>query len=284
MYLWSEKLVFQAGCRDPKDTQPPCSVCLLLSVGLGREGSQSRQQRCRWVRRWGGGGRRLPPWTRVASLYNKGRGLLLQQGKVRGEGLMWGRWSWWCVVAGKLTSKPWWHFLPPPPPPLPPCPVPCSPYSCQRKCLIPCGSQQGQPSAAIERTGPWGQRGNRYRPHFGQSCTRGSFAEIWIALECRSSRHKWCLLHAPHLAWSHGNRRSPSNRCLSRSSCIKASSLNMRAHRQERIKSGNNLPEREMKVTSKAAPVLTKSSFSRGGEKLLQKTFITLVGSGQSES
>ena len=39
-----------------------------------------------------------------------------------------------------------------------------------------------------------------------------------------------------------------------------------------------------MKVTSKAAPVLTKSSFSRGGEKLLQKTFITLAGSGQEAS
>ena len=52
---------------------------------------------------------------------------------------------------------------------------------------------------------------------------------------------------------------------------------------------GNNilqehLPEREMKVTSRAAPVLTKSSFSRGGEKLLQKTFITLAGSGQEAS
>ena len=32
-----------------------------------------------------------------------------------------------------------------------------------------------------------------------------------------------------------------------------------------------------MKVTSKAAPVLTKSSFSRGGEKLLQNTFIMMV-------
>ena len=60
--------------------------------------------------------------------------------------------------------------------------------------------------------------------------------------------------------------------------------MNMRADKRERIKSANYLPEREMKVTSKAAPVLTKSTFSLGGEKLLQNTFITLVGSGQSES